>query len=787
MMTNKSEVDVCQKRAGSFSLDLLSGRLSWDVQSSILFSHRQKDAEQTIEDWMDAIHPDDVDGVRSILKKQIPTEKSIELAYRVTSQNGDIHFIRTLCNVFWDNLARPIMMAGFHLDETPRACSDKEGSLCSYDFRNVLDASPIPYALNNEQGNITYLNPAFLQAFGYDQNDIPTLADWWPRAYPNESYRAWVKEIWQGRLEKSKKTGEPFEPLELTIRCKDGSERFVLVSASTLGKNFSGTHQVILHDITERKIAESELHKVHQLLKDIQFAMDQVGIGIHIVRLDGSFSYVNEAASSMLGRSRLELLNLGVAGIDPEFSNKSFEEETRELREKPGRLKTSQRHRDGYLIPVEVIFRFFPGENNEEGHFISFIYDLRERQAAESEKEKLFQQVLQAQKMESIGHLAGGIAHDFNNMLGAMLGYAELTKKLIKTPGFSADEGDRFLSEVLTAGNRAKELVSQMLMFSRKSPSLRDGDVPVIVIQPIIKEVVNLLRSSIPSTITLNVDIVDEDVRCQLLPVQLHQLILNLCINARDAITDYGNIDIRLETEIVKKICDSCHKSVEGRFVILRVLDSGSGISPVLIPRVFEPFFTTKQVGKGSGMGLSVVHGVVHSAGGHIGLQSDDGNGTCVSVFLPVVDQVSNNIRADKTSVEENAKAVLSGIRIMVVDDEPSISSMLEVLLKTQGAAVTAFNRPDEALEIFSKNPQLIDIVISDQTMPSLSGLDMSRKMLEIQPGLPIIICSGYSDAINQDVAHKNGIADFLPKPMDFELLIKRVSELVGAAHQDNH
>ncbi|MDH5218611.1 MAG: PAS domain S-box protein, partial [Gammaproteobacteria bacterium] len=693
MIANKNNVGVAQKLTGSFSLDLLSGQLLWDDVSSIIFSRRQEDSDLTIETWLDSIHSDDVGVVRLMLEKQIPTEKSIQLTYRVVSQNGDMRFIHTLCNVFRDDLGRPVLMEGFHLDETDPFCFHKEDSLCSFEYRNVLDASPIPYALNDDEGNITYLNQAFINTFGYDQNDIPTLAEWWPRAYPDASYRAWVEKTWRDHLEKAKETGESFESLDLTIRCKDGSDRFVIGTASALGADFTGTYQVILHDITDRKIVENELHRVHQRLKDIQFAMDQIGIGIHIVKLDGSFFYVNEAASSLLGYSQSELLNLSVAEIDPAFTKKSFKEETREFREEPGRIETMQRHRDGNLIPVEVAFQFFHGEGDEDGYFISFIYDLRERRSIESEKEKLLQQVLQAQKMESIGHLAGGIAHDFNNMLGAMLGYAELTKKLIKTPGFSIEDCDKYLNEVLTAGSRAKELVSQMLMFSRKNPPSRNGDVPIILIKPIIKEVVNLLRSSIPATITLNVNVVDEDARCQLLPVQLHQLILNLCINARDAIKEYGSIDIRLENERVNTNCDSCHKAVAGRYVVLRVSDSGSGISSTLIPRVFEPFFTTKQVGKGSGMGLSVVHGIVHSAGGHISLQSNDRSGTCVSVFLPIVDRVSNReISLDKSSHEENAKAILSGIRIMVVDDEPSISSMLEVLLKTHGATVKAFN-----------------------------------------------------------------------------------------------
>lgn len=403
---------------------------------------------------------------------------------------------------------------------------------------------------------------------------------------------------------------------------------------------------------------------------------------------------------------------------------------------------------------------------------------INERVALQQQERRLQQKLVQAAKMEAIGHLTAGIAHDFNNLLGSMLGYTELSADCLDHP-HSVEKVKDYLAYITAAGIRAKELIAQMLAFSRVGPGARQDEAPVALLQPVVKEVVQLLRSSIPSTIELNCRIDDPEARVRLMPVQLHQILLNLVINARDALGKYGRIDVGLARYVAFGSCSSCHHAFKGDYVALTVKDTGSGIAGSLLCNIFEPFFTTKEVGSGSGMGLSVVHGIVHAAGGHITVDSTTKHGTSVRVLLPaaIVAAASphdQRARADETQVDD----ALSGLRIMVVDDEHAMSSMLYELLSMHGAQVTAFNHPGDAVAAFTRNPLDVDLVITDETMPERSGLDMARFMRAMKPDLPVILCTGYSDHVNPEIAKQHGIAQFMYKPLDIGKLLKATREV---------
>jgi len=405
------------------------------------------------------------------------------------------------------------------------------------------------------------------------------------------------------------------------------------------------------------------------------------------------------------------------------------------------------------------------------GFFVT-VADITERKKSEQNAQKLRDQLIQATKMEAVGHLTAGIAHDFNNMLGAIMGYAELSKHFI--PSGSSEKIDGYLDEILKASNRAKELISQMLTFSRLTPDTPGENAPVTLLTPVVKEVVSLLRSSIPSTIDLNYEVEDADLKSLILPINLHQIILNLGINARDAIGEYGKINITLGKYVTRgQVCDSCQQHFAGEFAQLTVSDTGTGIELHVLKNIFNPFFTTKVVGKGTGMGLPVVHGLVHALGGHIQVESILGKGTAISVLLPLALTAASD--ESLINIPVSTGGTLVGLSIMVVDDELFMTAMLQEFLSMRGAQITTFNSPLAAWTAFEHQPHSVDVVITDETMPGLSGMHLAERMLKLRPDLPIILCTGYSDHATAELAEKAGLAGFFYKPLKLNVLLERI------------
>ena len=403
---------------------------------------------------------------------------------------------------------------------------------------------------------------------------------------------------------------------------------------------------------------------------------------------------------------------------------------------------------------------------------LSSAEDITERKQAEHDAQRLRDQLIQATKMEAVGHLTAGIAHDFNNILGAILGYAELSRHVTTT--HKSETLDRYLDAILKSCYRAKELVSQMLTFSRLSPDTQGAVVPAMLLAPVVKEVVTLLRSTIPSTIVMTYPVHIPDFKVHILPIHLHQIILNLGINARDAIGEYGELGISLETvEVPLQLCASCHQQYSGEYLKLSVCDTGTGVSADILKNIFDPFFTTKEVGKGTGMGLSVVHGLVHSAGGHIDVQSTPGRGTAISILLPLADQ--EDTRDIPVIATDSGEETITGVRIMVVDDESALATLLHEFLSMHGAQVSAFDSPLAAWQAFEQHPERVDIVITDETMPGLSGMHLAKRMLALRPGLPVILCSGYSEHVTVESAAAAGLAGFFIKPVQMSALRNKI------------
>jgi PAS domain S-box-containing protein len=394
------------------------------------------------------------------------------------------------------------------------------------------------------------------------------------------------------------------------------------------------------------------------------------------------------------------------------------------------------------------------------------VQDISDRKKAEEENEQLQGQLIQAQKMEAIGTLAGGIAHDFNNILGAILGYAEMVREDCPAGSIAA----RDLDQILLASNRAKELVKQILAFSRQV------DMTKIPLQPasIVKETVKLLRSSLPTTIAIEQDIDPATAPVFADPTQLHQILMNICTNAFHAMEEKGGtLRISLtDIDLADQALAGVPHIHPGRFVRLSISDTGQGIPPEIRERIFEPYFTTKEKGKGTGMGLAIAHGIVKSHGGFITVESQPGKGTVFHITLPALKEYA--------TIESKASGCvpMGSERILFIDDEPMLAEMAKTMLERLGYTVTIRSDSLDAMAIFAARPESFDLVITDQTMPGITGVDLARRMMQIRPDIPIILCTGYSNLISEEKTRSLGIRGFALKPLakkEIAVLIRNV------------
>ena len=397
-----------------------------------------------------------------------------------------------------------------------------------------------------------------------------------------------------------------------------------------------------------------------------------------------------------------------------------------------------------------------------------------------SHQRNLEKRLIHAHKLESIATLAGGIAHDFNNILGAILGNADLLLYRLQAetqeesrsgPVVTRSEITEHLQAIKRAGIRAKELVGQILAFSRQSTYQRRP----LLIAPVIKESCRLLRSTLPATIELKVAIPEEIGMIHADPGQMQQVIMHLCTNAAQSLeNETGVIEVSLrEIEAGRAEQLRYHDLALGRYVVLTIADTGQGMTPEMLERIFDPFFTTKEVGQGAGMGLAVLHGIIVAHDGVIDVASVVGKGTVFTVFFP---RISDEEGAENR--QENGVPHGTGT-ILFVDDEEDIVVMRTRMLSLLGYRVLSATSPEQALNILTKGDERVDLLITDHTMPRMTGLQLAARIHTFRKDLPVILCSGYSEALTMEEAQQYGVYRFLAKPVDMRQLAFAIREVL--------
>ena len=624
-------------------------------------------------------------------------------------------------------------------------------------LNSLFDHIPLGITVWDADHHLLHANKGFSEITGYKVDEASTLDVWFARACPDTGTRERVATAWRTL------SGSPHDQWEFGVTCADGRVKDIAFHAAFLS---DGRVLVTMADITERKQHESALRESEEKYRTI---LENITEGYYEVDLSGNLTFFNDSACQMIGYPREELIGR---------NNRLFMDEVnrRKVFKAFNRVYASGLpHRafdwvlirkDGTEVHIETSVSLMKNPAGEPIGFRGIARDVTERKRMEAEKTRLERQLQQAQKIESIGMLAGGIAHDFNNILSSILGYTELA--LCDVPKGTLTEGN--LQEVLTAGRRARDLVKQILAFARKSSET----LKPLRVDRIADEVLRLIRSTIPTTVEIRQHL-DSDSLVKGNASQLHQVLINLCTNAAQAMEKTGGV---LDVRLVDVAIDSGDAPARfglksGGYIKLSVSDTGTGIAPHVLSAIFEPYFTTKRSGEGTGMGLAVVEGIVESYGGKIVVESRSGKGSEFTVYLPIAQKCTN------PEPHEFQPPVLGSERILIIDDEPAVANVGARVLEHLGYKVTAKTRSLDALDLFRAHPDEFDLVLTDMTMPDMTGCDLAAALLAIRPELPIILSTGYSKTVSEGSIADFGVKAIVYKPIVMVELARVVRQVL--------
>ena len=531
--------------------------------------------------------------------------------------------------------------------------------------------------------------------------------------------------------------------------------------------SMSLTRAQIERELTVQKLAaETELLQADAIIQN-------TNEGIMLTNTENVIISVNPAFTHITGYDAVDAVGRPAAFLSSGKHERAFYSDMWSSIELQGHWQGEiwNRRKNGDVYPEWLTINSIYNAEGSLSNYVGIFSDITSVKLSELERERLQRELSQTHKMEALGQLSSGIAHDFNNILGIIMGYVEIS---LKRYGDEVPEKMRtYLETVKQAAERAKDLVAQMLTFSRNDVA---SDQP-LQFQPLLEENIKMLSSILPSSINIEMHC-EEDLPLILMDAtKLQQLLMNLCINAKDAMEGVGALVIKLGWHRnVNTECACCHKVVEGDWVELSVSDTGSGMTPVTLEHLFEPFYTTKELSKGTGMGMSVLHGIVTGHRGHTLIETELGKGTTFRLlFQPVIEQILESVNVDKlTEVAFQS----TDKQILIVDDEPLLAEYFGELLELEGFHTTIKTDSKETLRLFQENPDKFDLLVTDQTMPGLTGTELIKQIRSIRPQLPVVHCSGNNKEINPDGIEDIGIR-YLRKPIDSEKLMHSIGELL--------
>lgn len=614
-------------------------------------------------------------------------------------------------------------------------------------FRRIFETIPDGYVLSSIDGEVLLANPAAARILHCASVEALTGLNVQSAFYLSPTDRATFLALLEQK--------PLLKDYELTVKGKDNAIITLELSAQLLrdaaGKPFA--LETFFSDVTQRRKVEQERIR-------LMTAIEQAAEVVMITDPSGIIQYTNPAFEHTTGYTREEGIGKNPRLLKSNVHGHEFYQALWSTlhRGEIWKGRFVNKRKDGSLYDAESTITPVRNASGSIANYVAVTRDI-------TQDLKLEQQLRQAQKMDAIGTLAGGIAHDFNNILSAVIGYTELSMDDSTSRRTVRDN----LEQVLKAANRAKDLVRQILAFSQK---IEEGKKSV-ALAPLVKEALELLRASIPSTIEIK-SILKSDAFILGVSSQIHQVIVNLCTNAAYAMKDKGGVLI-IELDTVN-LDEQSHRPAElepGKYALLSIRDTGSGIAPEILDMIFDPFFTTKAPGEGTGLGLSIVHGIVTGHGGAIKVVSELKRGTIFDIYLPLLQK---GVSAPPAPTPQPLPGTE---RILLVDDESSIVDIITRILQGLGYHVTGFTSSLEALQAFRKTPLSFDAVISDYTMPHMTGMDLAQEIVAIRPDMPVIIITGFSDTLTEGKLLKAGVKSIIPKPITRRSLAENLRQVL--------
>lgn len=726
------------------------------------------EVRDTEEEWRAGIHPGDLPRVNEAVAAHLEGRTELfALEYRVRCKDGSWKWVLDRGLAQRDKTGRVVRMAGSESDVTERRRNVEE----LRESRRLLEKAQQVGRVGSwvaTLGTVNSLNwsDETCRIFGVRPGEFSGRNEGFFKLVHPEDREAVLKAAREARASR-----KPYQ-IEHRIVRPDGQVRWVHEQADV--EIDAGTGEVarmvgVVQDITERKEAEEEIKRREE---HFRLLIENATDLITVIDFRGAIRYQSPASRRVLGMAPEELVGrsafdfvhaddagLMVAAIKRALTNP----------DSPISVEFRFRHSSGSWRTLQSVGRNIPGKA-EGGFIVVNSRDVTDSRALEV-------QLAQAQKLQAVGTLAGGVAHDFNNLLGAILGNAELAV-LDLPPNHSAA---RCLNEILNAAERAKDLVDRILTFSRPRAPQRH----LISLAPVMEEVVRLLRSTLPAGIELNVEIGPDLPLVRADASQIHQIVLNLGTNAWHALEGRnGKIAFRLERRHLDAgFCRTHTGLAPGLHTCLSVSDTGKGMDSATLRRVFEPFFTTKPPGQGTGLGLSVVHGIVQSHGGAVVIESHPGQGTNARVFFPAAIGAGEQVASGAASTRPDI-APGHGERILFVDDEAALVLIARRALERMGYRVTALASAADALDAFLENPASFDLVVTDFNMPGISGLQFAERVLQARPGIPLVLASGFIQPDQAARAQEMGIRKVMTKPYSMDNLCRTLQRMLEEARE---
>ncbi len=680
-------------------------------------------------------------------------------------KDGSPIYAETSSHIYYDRNGSPAGVEGVFRDMTERRQAEQDRRSSEEILKAIVNASPVPQFVINREHRIIHWNRALEEYSGLSAGDMINTDSHWRAFYGSrrpclcdlivDGKTSEIPKWYKRKFNPSALIREACEAVDFFPEIMGG--KWLYFTAALIRDEhgeISGAVETLI-DITESKIYEQGLKENEERFRTI---FDSSPMGIIQTTLDGHIISANKFFCDMMGYTVSEVTGLTIGDISFEGAEKDHPM-VRKLYNSPYNyysFEKKYRSKDGGCVWAHVSIAYIHDPEGRKISAIGIFENITDRKKADDEIKRMENQIIQSQKTEALGILAGGIAHDFNNILAAIIGYTELARINIKNSEKVISE----LDEVLKSSVRAKNLVNQILAFSRKTKI----DYSPVELTIVIKDSLKMLRSVIPSDIEIRQEL-EENIIIMSEPTQVHQIIMNLSINAAQAMEERGGLLTITLAE--KNISSGQAAELEikpGFYAMISVSDTGSGMTPEIRDRIFLPYFTTKDTGRGTGLGLSVLQGIIKKHEGTVICRSAPGEGSTFDVYLPEIKTVSD-IRENH---EDENLSTGSGT-VLFVDDEPSLAVLGSEMLKTLGYDVRWETSSNRALEEFIKNSAVYDLVITDMTMPVMTGDRLAEKIRSLRPDIPIIIYTGYSERISDSKINEIGGCRLCMKPFELK------------------